>query len=58
MVTPGPTIRQILFMKRINCPGVHKRKVKGKVRTELMTKLVDCLTTCFVCWSQELEAEK
>ena len=23
-----------------------------------MTKSVDCLTTCFVCWSQELEAEK
>ena len=50
--------RKILFMKRVNCPRVHKRKVEAKVRTELMTKSVDCLTTCFVCWSQELEAEK
>ena len=50
--------RNILFMKRVNCPRVHKRKVEAKVRTELMTKSVDCLTTCFVCWSQELEAEK
>ena len=23
-----------------------------------MTKSVDCLTTCFVCWSQELGDEK
>ena len=31
--------RKILFMKRVNCPRVHKRKVKGKVRTRIDDKI-------------------
>ena len=31
--------RKILFMKRVNCPRVHKRKVEGKVRTRIDDKI-------------------
>ena len=27
--------RNILFMKRVSCPRVHKRKVEDKVRTRI-----------------------
>ena len=31
--------RKILFMKRVNCPRVHKRKVEAKVRTRIDDKI-------------------
>ena len=33
------TCRKILFMKRVNCPRVHKRKVEAKVRTRIDDKI-------------------